>query len=359
MKVALITPYYREETRGNAVTVRRIELYLLNEGCAVRHFSLDEMSAEEILTGIGEYAPDLLHAFHGLHCGRLARHASELFNVPYLITLTGTDIYGEFCVGSSDQLAGVLANASLITVFHELIKERLTLLSPLLEGRCKVVSQAVCLPEESNSIRQNDEEFTFFLPGGIRGVKNPLFALAPLARLYEEYPRFRLKLVGRILEPDCGKALVAAIDKYPFALWLGEVPRSQMTSLYLDSSVVLNTSLSEGGMANSLLEAMACGVAVLTADIEGNRSLVKDGINGLTYSDEADFIARAKELLLDSSLRKRLSDAGKEYVREHCSPVVEARRYLELYKLIPKEHTREEKQQNAHGAQLQREEPRY
>ena len=337
MKVALITPNYREQTRGNAVTVSRIERHLRNEGCTVRLFSLDLLLPEEILAGIREFSPDLVHAFHALHGGKVALHSSTWFGIPYIVTLTGTDIYGELSNGSSSLFAAVLAKAALITTFHDVVRCKLVASFPLLREKSRVVPQAVDLPETGSCLESSAAGFNFLLPAGIRAVKNPLFALGPLAVLYEKYPHLRLQLAGPILDPVCGEALVAGLEQSPFAQWLGEVPRSEMTGLYLKSAVVLNTSLSEGGMANSLLEAMACGVAVLAADIEGNRSLVKNGLNGLTYGDEDDFIAKATELLLNDSLRKRLAKAGREYVSVNCSPVAETNGYLELYSsLLPR-----------------------
>jgi glycosyltransferase involved in cell wall biosynthesis len=330
MKVALITPYYREQTRGNAVTVSRIEQHLVNEGCNVKLFSLDAMSPEEILAGIKLFAPDLVHVFHALHCGKVALHSSEQLGIPCMVTLTGTDIYPESGTDNS-LMADVLAGAELITVFHDAVREKLAAWSPLLREKCRVVPQGVTLPETAALVERRGPEFKFLLPAGIRAVKNPMFALAPLGVLYRKYPDLRLQLAGPILDPVCGAALLAAIRHHPFAQWLGEIPRSSMAELYSGSDVVLNTSLSEGGMANSLLEAMACGVSVLAADIEGNRSLVNDGVNGLLYRGETDFITKATELMLNSPLRKRLGEAGREYVRANCSPVLEARRYLELY----------------------------
>src|SRR2546429_3968143 len=43
----------------------------------------------------------------------------------------------------------------------------------------------------------------------------------------------------------------------------------------------------------SVLEALALGRAVLASDIEGNRSLIEDGVTGYRFRDEAEFERRA------------------------------------------------------------------
>ena len=43
----------------------------------------------------------------------------------------------------------------------------------------------------------------------------------------------------------------------------------------------MNTSVSEGGMSNVVLEAMYIGKPVLASSIEGNSSIIKDNFSGL------------------------------------------------------------------------------
>src|SRR5206468_718978 len=82
---------------------------------------------------------------------------------------------------------------------------------------------------------------------------------------------FELRYVGPILDAGEGAALLCALAGRPWARYLGEVPHAAMPAALHDADIVLNCSLSEGGMANSVLEALAFGRAVLASDIEGNR----------------------------------------------------------------------------------------
>src|SRR5439155_158176 len=69
----------------------------------------------------------------------------------------------------------------------------------------------------------------------------------------------------------------------------GAAPHAQLGSLLSRADVVVNCSISEGGMANSGLEALWLGRAVLASDIEGNRSVIEHGETGLLFRDEAEF----------------------------------------------------------------------
>jgi glycosyltransferase involved in cell wall biosynthesis len=109
-----------------------------------------------------------------------------------------------------------------------------------------------------------------------------------------------------------------------------------MRSLLAAADVVLNGSRSEGGMANSVLEAFALGRAVLAADIPGNRSLVEDGVTGLLFADESELSAQAERLAADPALRGRLGAAARAVVARRFPPEVEIDGYLQAYRdLVP------------------------
>jgi glycosyltransferase involved in cell wall biosynthesis len=97
------------------------------------------------------------------------------------------------------------------------------------------------------------------------------------------------------------------------------------------SDVVLNCSLSEGGMANSVLEALALGRAVLASDIPGNRSLVEDGVTGLLFGTPEELAAKADRLLKDPDLRARLGQAGRERVSARFGRDRETDGYVAAY----------------------------
>jgi glycosyltransferase involved in cell wall biosynthesis len=143
-----------------------------------------------------------------------------------------------------------------------------------------------------------------------------------------------LRLVGPVIDRGYAEAVRAAVAAFPFASCPGPVDHSEMAGLYRRSHVVLNTSRFEGGMANSLLEAMAWGRPVLASDVEGNRSLITDGVNGLLYRDEQEFVAKAEMLLSDTGLCLRLGTAGRDTVSRNHAPIDEAAKYLDLYRSI-------------------------
>jgi glycosyltransferase involved in cell wall biosynthesis len=104
-----------------------------------------------------------------------------------------------------------------------------------------------------------------------------------------------------------------------------------MRAEYEDADVVLNCSLSEGGMANSVLEALALGRAVLASNIEGNRSLIEDGVTGLLFDTPEEFTRKAERLIGNQELRRRLGEAGRAFIDAHFSAARELDGYMSVY----------------------------
>lgn len=332
----MITPYYREAVRGNAVTVHRLEKYLRRQGCEPEVFSLDAFSVAEAVDKVIAGRYDICHAFHAHAGGGVASRVRAHAGIPYLVTLTGSDIYEALLDDRRTESLSNLCSASAVVAFHTVVAARLALQASVLSDRIIVIPQGVDLPDMNTGYAEyaTPDSFIFLLPAGVRPVKNLVSTLQPLAELHRKHPELRLQMAGPVMDHEYASKLFTLLPEYPFARYLGVVAHQDMVSLYRNAAVVLNSSRFEGGMANSLLEAMALAKPVLASDIEGNRSLVTDGVNGLLYRDSSDFYNKAGQLFVDPVLRQRLGKAGRRMVEENHSPEQEAARYLELYRKI-------------------------
>jgi len=337
-RVALLTPFGPPAVRGNAVTAARIALGLAERGIDLRVWDLSAATSATIESEVEAYRPALVHAFHAYRAGPLAVRLAHRVEARLVVTLTGTDANHDLVrVESAPAIKEVLERADRITVFHQSIRARVVSALPSLGPRLVVIAQAVRLPASDVFDFPRDwplpaRAILFVFPAGLRAVKNPSFPLAPLGRLVKAIPEIRLLYAGPVLEPAAGRALHEALSTMPWARHVDVVPHAQMASLLSRADVVLNCSVSEGGMANSVLEALSLGRAVLASDIDGNRSLVVDGSTGFLFRDEAEFERRAAELARDPALRERLGRAGAAMVRDRFSPAREIDGYGELYR---------------------------
>ncbi|MDO8478072.1 MAG: glycosyltransferase [Candidatus Rokubacteria bacterium] len=332
-RLALLTPFAFPSVRGNAVTVERIARGLRARGADIEVWDLSTMARASVERRASEYRPELVHAFHAYRAGPLGLALARRIGCPLVVTLTGTDANLDlFDAERAPALRQVLESAAAVTAFHDSVAAIVARAVPEISARIVVVPQSVDLhdpsPPDGPAPRARGPVMLF--PAGIRPVKRPLFPLAPLDSVVARYPGFELRYVGPILDVSEGEALLRALDGRPWARHLGEVPHAAMAALLRDADVVLNCSLSEGGMANSVLEALVCGRAVLASDIAGNRSVIEDGVTGLLFLGPGDFADKAARLLGDPALRERLGEAGRARA-SRFGLQQEIERYLKLY----------------------------
>jgi len=334
--VALVTPSYVPAPRGNAVTAGRVALGLERLGVTVSVVDLSQLSEGDAFRALAESAPQIVHAFHAFSGGPPALDYARWKGVPLVVSLTGTDVnYDLSHPERGITVRKVLEGADALTAFHETVLGKVADVLPGITAKIRVIPQGVRLGGDAFSLPPTVPvgrgDVLFLVPAGIRKVKNTLFPISPLGRLATRFPDFKLLFAGPVLEEDEGARLFAAIARCPWAFYLGAVPHDQMASLLRQVDVVVNSSLSEGGMANSVLEAMSLGRAVLASDIDGNRSIIQDGVDGLLYGTPEEFEAKAERLLLDPALRARLGRAARRKVVREFSPQREAQAYLALY----------------------------
>lgn len=339
MILAIVTPYYFPSVRGNSITVQRIESGLREHDLTVEVFSLDREDRDAILAGIRRLRPDVVHGFHATKAGPLAMEASSNLGIPAVVTLTGTDVNQDlFNLTWRATVLSVLETAQAIVVFHEAIRDKLLREAPSLRPRAHVISQAVQCDEKRYDLRGklglDHRDFVVFQAAGIRRVKNIPVLIPPLAALHQRYPRLRYVLAGPIIEENDGERVEAMLRDLPWAFYLGAVSHEEICAIFPQVEVAVNSSLSEGGMSNAVLEAMSKGVPVLASDIEGNRTVIVDGYDGLLFRSTADFQRKMERLLNDPALRDVLGRRALQKIKTHYGPEREIGGHLRLYQSL-------------------------
>jgi glycosyltransferase involved in cell wall biosynthesis len=101
---------------------------------------------------------------------------------------------------------------------------------------------------------------------------------------------------------------------------------------YRTLDVYLNTSRHEG-IPMSILEAMACRVAVVAPAVGGIPEVLSHGTDGLLLGSRAaeDYADTCLELMQDDGRRRAIGRRAQETVAERFSAAAMAARYLELY----------------------------
>lgn len=332
MRIAIISPFSQGPSRGNITTVNRISRNLAASGADVTIIPVDSPD-NPLSDQIRLFKPHILHAFHGFYCGPAARAASKQINVPYLITVTGSDIFDP-AFRDHPETVQALHEAGAITCFDMIIAEQLADAFPFLSDRLSIIPQGVEPFPPAPAWPRHADDFIILLPAALRPVKGISQAIDQLAPLAAEQPRLRLWIAGGVIDEPYAAQLQAAATLHPWVSLLGEIPYARMGSVYAAADLVLNSSLFEGGMANALLEAMVMGKPVVAADIPGNRSLIQPGETGWLYSTGEELRQLVSALAQQPDQRQQVGRAAKDLVTAHFSPLQEAVALLRLYRQI-------------------------
>ena len=336
--LAVLTPFAFPSVRGNAITVDRVVRGLRALGLSIRTWDLSVTDEARVAAEVEDWRPALVHGFHAYRVGPLALRLARRLEVPLVITLTGTDANHDlFDPARAEAVRRVLEGATAVVAFHESILERVVGVLPDARPRVTVVPQAARVEsgepfDLSTRWALPSGRVLFLVPAGIRMVKAPRRPLVPLDGLVAALPHLRLLYAGPVIDSVEGEALRRALAGRPWARHVGAVPHAQMASLVSQADVVLNCSISEGGMANSVLEAMALGRSVLAADIPGNRALVEEGVTGLLFGDDRSLAEAAGRLARDAVLRARLGRQARAFVEERYPPSREIDGYAAIYR---------------------------
>ena len=197
MRIALITPHSLGPIRGNITTVRRIAAALTARGVTTRIFPVDTLGAQELRERLEVFAPTLLHGFHALHGGESAIAMARQFQLPYIITTTGSDIYDPH-YHEQPVLESVLRHCARVVCFDAAMAADVGRFFPAFSGRIFTVPQGV----EPLSASAGDTfglqmgTFNLLLPAALRPAKNIEFALRALTTLASANPLLRLVIAG-------------------------------------------------------------------------------------------------------------------------------------------------------------------
>ncbi|MEZ5504071.1 MAG: glycosyltransferase family 4 protein [Halioglobus sp.] len=157
-------------------------------------------------------------------------------------------------------------------------------------------------------------------------------AIHCIAQVRAAIPGIVLKIAGSGPQLARLQDLSVRLGVQDRVFFLGRLERPEVVALYQSADVMLNPALVDN-MPNSVLEALACGVPVISTNVGGVPFLVENGSTALLVEPgDADAMAAAlTNLHADRALAGRLVQAGIELVRRFAWPVVKEQ-WLALYR---------------------------
>ncbi len=160
-----------------------------------------------------------------------------------------------------------------------------------------------------------DDDVVLLFFGRIVLEKGPALFAEALDEIRRAEPRVRALVVGE------GPARPWLMQRLPDAVFTGHLSGRALGRAVASADILLNPSATEA-FGNVNLEAMASGLAIVSADMPNSRALMDHGRSGLLCepADTAAYVEAALDLLRDEGRRRALGVAAFEASAAHSWP---------------------------------------
>ena len=198
--------------------------------------------------------------------------------------------------------------------------------------RFTIVPGAVDVKRFAPSLGVAAEPVSMLYHGRVDARKGVLDMLDAVALLAREGVDFRLTVSGIGPDFDAAAACIAALGLSDRVRMTGHVGYADVPDVYRQAQVFVSPTYAEG-FSNTILEAMASGLAVVSCRSVGVVDCIRDGENGLlTEPGDVPALAEAmRRVLTDAAERARLAGAALEECRARYSWQSVGRQVMDVY----------------------------
>jgi glycosyltransferase involved in cell wall biosynthesis len=286
--------------------------------------------------------PDIIHAHYIMDITLLG--AISGFH-PFIVTAWGSDVL--IAPKKSKVLRWIvkstLKRADLITCDGENLKEAIIKFD-IRPEKIKLIYFGVDTKEFSPQKR--DKEFrnklkAFDSPIVISNRRlTPIYNVESLIKaiplVLKDFPDTKFVIVGEGQQEDYLKQLAKSIGVWNSVSFTGGLPRNEFVRYVASADIYVSTSLSDGGTAVSIMDAMACELPVVVTDVGDNRKWIKDGENGFVVPiKDPDALAKKIVYLIENEdIRKRFGKNNRKIIEDKANYHKEMEKMEKLYKEI-------------------------
>ncbi len=294
--------------------------------------------ADMVATIIAEHrrAPfDILHAQYGYPNGWAVLLASKALGVPNLVSIQGGDGHwvGSCCETHRLAMQRVLDHSGAVLIggpsFAAEVHERLGTALERFTHVPGAVDTARFKPVDRQADSQTVAPVRLLYHGRVDRRKGVLDFIEALALLPPGGWTATISGIG----PDVDAAKELAQARVPGrVVFAGYIDYADAPALYREHEVFVSPTYAEG-FSNTILEAMASGLAVLSCRTVGVTDCVRDDENGLLVAP-GDIIALTKtlaRLIDDMPLRTRLASSALAEVQTTYSWKAVGRQIMAIY----------------------------
>lgn len=222
---------------------------------------------------------DIIHAHWLLPQGWIAYSLSKNFNIPFIVTSHGGDLFGLQGNALTKIKKKVAENATAMTVVSQAMKEYLDQIS-INPKILEVIPMGIDLQYRfipNLNIKRHHNELLFV--GRLVPKKGLNFLLDALSILVAEHPELRLNIVGFGPEKSALKQQVTQLNLEKNVNFLGARSQDQLPEMYQQATLFVAPFVradngDQEGLPVALMEAIGCGCPAVVGHVAGIEDLL-------------------------------------------------------------------------------------
>ncbi|MGE6763529.1 glycosyltransferase family 4 protein [Corallococcus interemptor] len=282
---------------------------------------------------------DLIHAQYGYPCGLAALEAARRLGLPNVVSIQGGDGHwvGTCCGTHKQAMLAVLGHAGALLIGSRTFAQEVSEHHGTPLERFTIVPGATDTqrfhPRDESALGRLRRVPVWLYHGRVDARKGVMELLDAVQLLVAGGRRFKLRVSGIGPDVDAVRARVEAEGLQRVVELTGVSTYEEAPDQYRSGDLFVSPTYSEG-FSNTLLEAMASGLPIVSTMAVGVVDCLEDGRDGLLVppKDSAALARAMGRLMDDAPLRQRLAATALREVRELYSWRSVGRRIQGVYK---------------------------
>ena len=231
----------------------------------------------------------LMHAHWIIPQGFLSVFFRKKYKIPLIVTIHGSDLFPLRNWFFRFIQRTVLKNCDVCTVNSNATNDGVLKRFPEFKDKIKIIPMGVDVnlfkPKNvKNKFRKYKDDKIILSVGRLSEQKGLQYLIKSLPLILKNIKNARLLIVGEGIYKNELMKIIKILNLENKVEFKGALPKNELVDYYNLADVVVMPSLADKagteGQGLVLLEAMACGKAVVGTSIGGIKGIIKDGKNG-------------------------------------------------------------------------------
>ena len=182
-------------------------------------------------------------------------------------------------------------------------------------------------------VNQNKSVIRVIATGSLIWRKGYEYALLAIKELVQKGHDIQYLIIGDGDERQRILYTISDLGLEKYVQLYGKCPPNEVCQLLQCSDIFLLSSLSEG-ISNAVLEAMACGLPIVTTDCGGMKEAVTDGVEGFVVPvrDPLRMAHAIQTLVGNKALRSKMGNAARQRVLQQFTLQEQIQKFTDLFR---------------------------